>query len=65
MKGGEVGEALLTRCPEKWWMPRPWRHSRTGWRSSEQPALAVGVPAHCRGVGLDDLEGSLPTLTIL
>ena len=23
--------------------------------SSEQPDLAVGVPVHCRGVGLDDL----------
>ena len=24
-----------------------------GW-DSEQPDLAVGVPVHCRGVGLDD-----------
>ena len=24
-------------------------------RGSEQPNLAVGVPVHCRGVGLDDL----------
>ena len=23
--------------------------------SSEQPDLAVGVPIHCRGVGLDEL----------
>ena len=23
-------------------------------RGSEQPNLAVGVPVHCRGVGLDD-----------
>ena len=22
---------------------------------SEQPALTVGVPVHCRGLGLDDL----------
>jgi len=24
-------------------------------QGSEQPDVAVGVPAHCRGVGLDDL----------
>jgi len=27
---------------------------RVGW-GSEQPDLVVDVPAHCRGVGLDDL----------
>jgi len=21
-----------TGCPEGWWMPCPWRHSRSGWR---------------------------------
>ena len=26
-----------------------------GERGSEQPDLAVGVPVHCRGIGLDDL----------
>ena len=24
------GEALIG-CPEMWWMPHPWRHSRSGW----------------------------------
>ena len=24
-------------------------------QGSEQPGLAVGVPVHCRGVGLDDI----------
>jgi len=24
-------------------------------QGSEQPDVAVGVPAHCRGLGLDDL----------
>lgn len=27
--------------------------------------LAEGVPVHCRGIGLDDLLGSLPTQVIL
>ena len=35
-----------------------------GW-GSEQPDLAGGVPVHCKGVGLDELYGSLPTETIL
>ena len=30
-------------------------------RGSEQSDLVEGVPAHCRGVGLDDLWRSLPT----
>ena len=34
-------------------------------RSSEQPDLAVGVPVHCRWVGLDDLEGTPPAQMIL
>jgi len=32
---------------------------------SEQPDLVEDVPAHCRGVGIDDLERSLPTQTVL
>ena len=32
---------------------------------SEQPDLSVGVSVHCRGVGLGDLEGSLPAEMIL
>jgi len=38
---------------------------RSDWRGSEHPDVAVGVPVHCRGVGLDGLYGSLPTQTIL
>ena len=34
-------------------------------RGSEQPGVLQDVPAHCRGVGLDDLERSLPTQSIL
>ena len=37
---------------------------QAGW-GSEQPGLAVGVPGHCWGVGLDDLQGSLPALRTL
>ena len=32
---------------------------------SEQPDLAVDVPVHCKGIGLDDLQRALPTLRIL
>jgi len=32
---------------------------------SEQPGLVEDVPAHCTGVGLDDLYSSLPTQSIL
>ena len=35
------------------------------WIYQRQPDVAVGVPAHSRGVGLDDLLGSLSTQTIL
>ena len=34
-------------------------------RGSEQPHLVGDVPAHCREVGLDGPERSLPTPTIL
>ena len=33
-------------------------------QGSEQPDLVEDVPAHGRGVGLDDLRRSLPTHTI-
>lgn len=32
---------------------------------AEQPDLVEDIPAHCRGVGLDDIERFLPTQTIL
>ena len=34
-------------------------------QGSEQPDLVEDVPAHCRAVGLEDVERSLPTQTIL
>ena len=46
-------------------MPHPWKHSRPGWMGSEQPDPGEDVPGHCRGVGLDGLERSPPTQTIL
>ena len=39
-------------------------HGLNGW-GSEQCDLAVRVPVHCRRVGLGDIQGSLPTQTIL
>jgi len=30
-----------------------------------QPDLAVHVPVHCKGAGLDGLQWTLPTLRIL
>jgi len=36
-----------------------------GTTTPEQPDLVEAVPAHCRGVGLDGLQRSLPTQTIL
>jgi len=34
-------------------------------QGSEQHGLVENVPAHCRGVGLADLQRSLPTQSIL
>ena len=60
-----TGWHILEICPERQWVPHPGRHSRSGSRGSEHPDLTVGVPVHCRGVGLDGLGESLPTQTIL
>jgi len=44
-------------CPERLWMPNPWRHSGPGWMGSgsEQPDLvldpAAGNPACSTGLG--------------
>ena len=54
-----------TGCPEMWLMPRPWRLSRPGWIRPWAAWSSCGVPVRCRGVGLDDLQRSLPTLRIL
>jgi len=34
-------------------------------RGSEQPDPVEDSPAHCRGLGLDDLSSSLPTHSML
>jgi len=39
-------------------------HSQVGW-GFEQLGLVEDIIAHCRGVGLDDLQRSLPTQHIL
>ena len=44
--------SIMAQLPRKvWWMPRQGQPRP----DSEQPDRAVGVPVHCRGVGLDDL----------
>ena len=27
----EISIGYKTGCPQMWWMPHPWRHSRSGW----------------------------------
>ena len=46
-------------------MPCPWRHSRQGWIRPWATWSSCGVPVHCRGVGLDGPQRSLPALRIL
>jgi len=42
-------------CPERLWMPHPWRCSRPGWMGPGQPGLVLGIevggPACSGGVG--------------
>jgi len=45
-----------TGHPEKWLLPHPWIHSRSDWTGFWEPGWAVGVPVHCREVGLDSLK---------
>jgi len=42
-------------CPEKQWRPHPGNIQDHIGQGSEQPDIVSGVPARCRGVGLDDL----------
>ena len=42
-------------CPEELWLPPPGRVQGQVGRGSEHPALVEGVPAHGRGVELDEL----------
>jgi len=45
-------------------MPHPWRHSKSGWMGLWALDLSVGVSAHCRRIGPDGLQWSLPIHTI-
>ena len=52
-----VRKKFFTMRVVKHWLPREvvdtpsWKHSRSGWTGLR----VEDVPAHCRGVGLDDL----------
>ena len=61
-EGDEALEQVAQRCGE---FPIPGDFQGQVRPGSEQPDLAVDVPVHCRGVGLDGLLRSLPTLRIL
>ena len=60
--GSPSGEHGELRCGE--WPASGDTQGQAGW-DSEQSYLAVGVPVHCRGVGSDGFQGSLPTQMIL
>jgi len=44
-------------CPERLWVPHPWRCPRTGWRGLGQPDLVGGTQPMAMGLELDDLYG--------
>jgi len=52
-----------TGCPGRLWILLLWRHSRPAWTRSR--AACCRWPCFGRGVGRDDPQRSLPTLTIL
>ena len=56
---------IVTGCLEMWLMLRLWRLSRPGRIRPWATWPSCGAPVHCRGVGLDGLQRSLPTLRIL
>jgi len=51
----EGGEALAQVAQRGGGCPIPGNIQGQAGRGSEQPGLVEDVPAHCRGVGLDDL----------
>ena len=61
-EGGETLERIAQRGSGG---PIPGNIQDQVGRGSEQPDLVSGVPARCGGVGLDDLQGSLPTQNFL
>ena len=62
----DEGDEALEQVPQRGGRcPIPGNiQGQVGW-ASEIPNLVEDFPAHCRGVGLDDLERSLSTQTIL
>jgi len=61
----EGGETLAQVAQRGGRCPIPGHiQGQVGW-GSEQPDLVEDVPAHGRGVGLDGLQRSLPTQTVL
>ena len=61
----EGGETLAQVAQRGGRCPIPGNIQGQVGRGSEQPDLVEDVPAHCGGVGLDDLWRSLLTPTIL
>jgi len=61
----EGGEALAQVAQRGGRYPIPGNIQGQVGRGSEQSGLVEDVPPHCRGLGLDGLERSLPTHTIL
>jgi len=53
--GGGGGETLAQVAQRSARCPIPGNVQGQVRQDSEQPDLVVDVPAHCRGVGLDDL----------
>jgi len=51
-KGGETLEQIAQRSSGG---PIPGNIQDQAGQGSEQPGLVEDIPAHCRGVGLDDL----------
>jgi len=51
----ETGEALEQVAQRGGRCPIPGNIQGQAGRGSEQPGLGEDVPAHCRGVGLDDI----------
>jgi len=47
-------------CPEKLWVPHPWRHSRPGWMGPWAARAAGGQPYPWQGVGAERAFRSLP-----
>ena len=40
---------LMTGCPERWWLPHPWRHSGSGWMGIWSPWCTCRCPWSLQG----------------